>query len=190
MESTKTIDLENRIEDIEDELAEIEEDQEEIMDEALEAEKMGNDIDQDLEDEFDDLESERVELEGERKTLQGAVDEWDGSQFEITELTFGQVQRISDEVLEESFEIDMQRQDMTGAPKEGYYQIAILREAIQQEPPGAPSDPADLPTSIGEFLFERINAFNTVGDTEMGNSSLKEKMKEYKDSTQNSSTEE
>lgn len=189
MESTKTISLEDRVEEIEGELEEIEEDQEEIMQEALEAEKMGEDVDPDLEQDFDDLESERVELQGELESLQRAIDSWDGGEFEIQELTFGQVQRISDDVLEQSFEIDMRRQDMTGAPKEGYYQIAILREAIEEVPPGAPSDPADFPTAIGEWMFEKVNAFNTVGDTEMGNSSLKERMTEYEDSTQNSSTE-
>ena len=190
MESTKTIDLEDRIEDIDEELEEIEERQEEILKESIEAENQGEEVDDELEEEFDELEGDRVELEGERETLNTTVDGWDGGVFEIEELTFGQVQRISDEVLEESFEFNVQSQDMTGTPKEGYYQIEILRAAVVNTPPGAPSDPAEYPTTIGEYLFEKVNAFNTVGDTEMGNSSLEERKKEYKESMQNSSTEE
>lgn len=181
MESTKTLDLEERVEELEEELEEVSERQDEIVEESIEAEKMGNEVDEELEEEFDDLESDRLEFEGELNTLKRTVDAWDGGKFEIQELTFGQVQRISDEVLEESFDVDMQSQNMTGAPKEGYYQIAILREAILESPNGAPSDPADYPTAVGEYLFEKVNAFNTVGDTEMGNSSLEERMKEYKD---------
>lgn len=190
MESTKVIDLEERVEDINEELSEIEDRQEEIIEKSIEADENDEEFDDELEGEFDDLEGDRVELEGERETLNTAIDSWDGGVFGIEELTFGQVQRISDEVLEESFEFNVQSQDMTGTPKEGYYQIEILRAAVVDTPPEAPSDPAEYPTSIGEHLFEKVNAFNTVGDTEMGNSSLEERKKEFKESTQNSSTEE
>lgn len=190
MESTKTIDLADRVEEVTEELEEIEERQEEIIEKSIEAEENGESVDASLEQEFDELENERVELEGERQTLDTTVDSWGSGQFEVQELTFGQVQRISDEVLEESFEFNVQSQDMTGTPKEGYYQIEILRAAVVDTPAQAPDDPAEYPTTIGEYLFEKVNAFNTVGDTEMGNSSLAERKKEYRESTQNSSTEE
>lgn len=190
MESTKTIDLEERVEEIDEELEDIEERQEEIIQKSIDADENNEEFDDSLEEEFDDLEGDRVELEGEKQTLSTAIESWGGAIFGIEELTFGQVQRISDEVLEESFEFNVQSQDMTGTPKEGYYQIEILRAAVVDTPSRAPSDPAEYPTTIGEYLFEKVNAFNTVGDTEMGNSSLEERKKEFKESTQNSSTEE
>lgn len=190
MESTKTVRLEDRIEELEQEITDIEDRQEEIVRKSVEAEQRGEEIDSDLEDEFDELEADRVEKDGEMQTMERTVNNWGSGEFEIKEMTFGQVQKISDDVLDKSFDIDMQTQDMSGTPKEGYYQIAVLREAIEESPNSAPSDPADYPTTVGEYLFEKVNALNTVGDTEMGNSSLEDRMEKYKDSTQSSSTEE
>jgi hypothetical protein len=175
---TKTVNLQERVEEVENErLPEISERQEEIVSEAQDYEEGGDSIPASLEDEFDELESERVEISGEAKTLKRAIQDWEGAEFQLQELTFGQVQQISDDVMEQSFEVDVQSQNMTGAPKQGFYQIEVLRRSIASTPPEAPDDPAEYPTAIGEYLFERVNALNTVGDTDMGNSSLRERMK-------------
>lgn len=106
--------------------------------------------------------------------------------FGVRELTFGQLQRVSDDMMEESFEVDMEREDIEGTPRQGFYQTELLKEAIEHWPEGAPvkteygvdtPDPGDYPIPVGEWLFERVDAINTTGDTEMGNSSLKEAMK-------------
>jgi len=107
--------------------------------------------------------------------------------FTVRELTFGQLQAVSDDMMEESFEVDMQREDIEGTPKQGFYQIELLREAITRWPAGAPvqedqygneePSPGDYPIPVGEWLFEKVDALNTRGDTEMGNSSLEEAMK-------------
>jgi len=107
--------------------------------------------------------------------------------FTVKELTFGQLQGVSDDMMEQSFEVDMDRQDIEGTPKQGYYQIQLLKESIQRWPFNAPvstdnygnetPEPAEYPVPVGEWLFERVDALNTSGDTEMGNSSLEEAMK-------------
>lgn len=179
---TKTVNLQERVEEIENErLPEIAERQDEIVEEAQEYESNKETIPSGLESEFDELEAERVEISGEAKTLKRTIEDWDGAEFQLEELTFGQVQQISDDVMEQSFEVDMERQNMTGTPKQGFYQIEVLRQSIAATPPGAPDDPAEYPTSIGEFLFDRVNALNTVGDTDMGNSSLRERMQSSSD---------
>jgi chromosome segregation ATPase len=106
--------------------------------------------------------------------------------FGVRELTFGQLQRVSDDMMEESFEVDMQREDVEGTPRQGFYQTELLKEAIEHWPEEAPvkteyghdiPEPGEYPIPVGEWLFERVDAINTTGDTEMGNSSLKEAMK-------------
>lgn len=174
-----TVDLEERVEEIRnDRIPAIEERQEEVVAQARKVKEKDEDIPSDLEEDFDELEAERVELEGEANSLEEAMEEWGGSEFVVRELTFGDIQRISDDVMEQSFDVDVRRESVKGTPKQGYYQIATLRDAIEQSPTDAPNDPADYPMAVGEFLFERVNALNTVGDTEMGNSSLKERLKD------------
>lgn len=106
--------------------------------------------------------------------------------FKVRELTFGQLQRVSDDMMEESFEVDVQTEDIEGTPRQGFYQTELLKEAIESWPEGAPTtkefrveqpQPGDYPIPVAEWLFERVDAINTTGDTEMGNSSLKEAMK-------------
>lgn len=107
----------------------------------------------------------------------------DSCAFEVRELSFGQLQSVSDDMMEESFDVDMQRQDVEGTPHQGYYQIQLLKEAIVGWPDSAPTQtahgidtpsPGDYPIPVSEWLFERVDAINTTGNTEMGNSSLEE----------------
>lgn len=105
----------------------------------------------------------------------------------VKELTFGQLQRVSDDMMEESFEVDVQREEVEGTPRQGFYQTELLHEAIIDWPENAPvftdeykkdhPSPGDYPIPVSEWLFEKVDALNTTGDTEMGNSSLKEAMK-------------
>lgn len=179
MTITKTIDLAERVEEITKELEDISQEQGDIVEEAIEAESNGEDVPGEVEERFDELETDRVELEGKQSTFNRVLDEWGDGVFEISELSYGQVQSISDDVLEKSFDVDMASKSMKGSPKQGYYQIAILKQAIVESPDNAPKDPAEYPQLIGEYLFEKVNAFNTVGDTEMGNMSLEDRMKQH-----------
>jgi len=161
---------------------------------------------------WEDLEVEKTEISGERNkfketvvlwnndldpnSLRREVDDYDSeidSRYEdeescvvtVRELTFGQLQRVSDDMMDKSFEVDVENEDIEGTPRQGYYQTELLNEAIEDYPPGAPSveeygrqspNAGDYPIPVGEWLFERVDAINTTGDTEMGNSSLKEAM--------------
>ncbi len=110
----------------------------------------------------------------------------DSCVFVVEELTFGQIQSVSDEMMEESFEVDVEREKLDGTPQQGFYQIKLLQEAILQWPTHAPTvegsygaelpSPGDYPIPVGEWLFEKVDALNTRGDTSMGNSSLEEAM--------------
>lgn len=208
---THTLDLVDRVEEIETRLDEIEDEKKEVMAEAQEfKDEEGRDADlpDDLEHRWEDLETEAVELNGEHRKVIETVVDWETDidiaesdedeiheafgdvetcKFIVKELTFGQLQGVSDDMMEASFEVDVERQDIEGTPKQGFYQIELLRESIQHQPEGAPTwedeygnyhpEPAEYPVPVGEWLFEKVDALNTTGDTEMGNSSLEEAMR-------------
>ena len=202
--ATHTLRLTDRIDEIQERLEEIEEEKARLEDLAREAREEDGTIPNDVEDDWDDLDAEETELRGELKKFQMVKEEWgerptndDGDptgdyvcEWTVRELSFGQLQAVSDDMMEESFEVDVERGNVEGTPKQGYYQIELLREAIEEQPPGAPTRkkqtstqttekpaPADYPFQLGEWLFEKVDALNTTGDTDMGNSSLEEALK-------------
>jgi len=127
--------------------------------------------------------AESIEDVGEDELIEIYGDVTD-SVVSVKELTFGQLQRVSDDMMEESFEVDVEREDIEGTPRQGFYQTELLQEAIEAWPSGAPTmpgdynetlaSPGDYPIPVGEWLFEKVDALNTTGDTEMGNSSLED----------------
>ena len=167
---------------------------------------------EEFESRWENLEAEKTELSGEKNKFKETVVLWnneldpnelrretddyqaeideryadeDSCVITVRELTFGQLQRVSDDMMEESFNVDIENEDIDGTPRQGFYQTELLNEAIEDWPPGAPSREeygrespvaGDYPIPVGEWLFERVDAINTTGDTEMGNSSLKEEM--------------
>lgn len=208
--------INNRLDEIEDEKEEVKADVREALSNSNADVPEELDDWDDFEEEFDDLDAEQIELTGERRKFWKTVVHWetdtdavelreqiddddeywdkitseyaqvDNCSFEVRELTFGQLQRVSDDMMDESFEVDVQRQDVEGTPRQGFYQIELLREAIIDWPDAAPENeehgvskpaPAEYPIPVGDWLFERVDAINTTGDTEMGNSSLSEAMK-------------
>lgn len=210
-----TLDLKTRVEQIDDRLEEIDEEKERIEDVAegkMEQEDL-EDPPEDLADEWGELDDEETSLRGERWKFIETVVVWSGensvtnqnieeksedellemygdvddSVIRVKELTFGQLQRVSDDMMEESFDVDVEQESIEGTPRQGYYQTELLHEAIIEWPTNAPTftdeyqtdhpQPGDYPIPVGEWLFEKVDALNTTGDTEMGNSSLGEALK-------------
>lgn len=176
-----TIDLEAVAQDLREKAERKADRREEIKDDA-------QDVDRDEEAErFESLEEEFAEVTGELEDARGkataieeSLEEWDGSEFTCRELSFGQVNRIQDEVSSKSFEVkqngDSER--VSGFPREGYYQIQVIQESVQQVPTGASTDPEEMHHLVGEVLFERIDERNTSGEEEMENFSLREELTE------------
>lgn len=183
-----TIDLEDEIAELRgDKLPAIEDAQEELIAQFEDEYGDYSEVPDEEEDAYDTLEEKRVDLKGTVQALERVVDEWDGSQFTITELSMGAVADVQDKVSEASFSFDHEEGEFEeGVPKQGYGMIETLRQAIVDQPDGAPTytdemgnrlpDPADYPHEVGMHLFEKVNAFNTVGETDLGNSSLRERM--------------
>lgn len=214
---TFTLDLTNRVEEINKRLSEIEEEIEELEDELFEKVQEQNvdsptelDVYSEFDDTFQDLQNERKSLVGEKRSFMDAVVHWetdidvtenppqeeveeafgdvDECVFQAEELSFGQVQAVQDDMVEKSFEMDMQRQDIDGTPKQGYMQIELLREAIVDWPEEAPSrtvdygnakepEPGDYPEDVSSWMFDKIDAFNTTQEENLENLSLEERMR-------------
>lgn len=207
---THTHDLTERVAEIEERLTEIDERQEEIKAEVtqeLDPDQDISDAPDHYHDEWEDLELEKTEIKGERRKFMDAVAHWetdldvtqnpdpetveehysdvDDCVFVTEELSYGQTQAVQDDMMEKSFELDVQEEDMEGTPKQGYMQVELLREAIVDWPEEAPTreqrrteepEPGDYPEQVSDWLFNRVDAFNTTQEAELGNTSLAEEM--------------
>lgn len=189
MANSTTIDVEEEAREIrEEKLPAVEEAQEELISELKEEYGDYSSVPAEEEAAFEKLEEKRVELEGRADVLERTVEEYNGGEYVIRELTTGALAAIQDEVSEASFEFDPETQQVEGGtPKSGYGMVETLSRSIVQQPDGAPTrtgpkgaeqpDPREYPHQLGLFLFDKVNAFNTVGEADMGNSSLRERMK-------------
>lgn len=187
--NTTTIDLEEEAREIRNEkLPAVTDAIQELLEEFEAEYGTYSEVPADEERAYEKLEDKRVELEGRASALERVVDEWGGSEIVIQELSTGALAEIQDSVAEKSFEFDPEAGEVRGGtPKSGFGMIETLRKSIVEQPDGAPVTvdsrtgeevpaPEDYPESVGMYLFEKVNSFNTVGDTEMGNSSLRERM--------------
>lgn len=132
----------------------------------------------------EDLDLNDLDQDEYRGEIEKRFKQVDESVITVRELTYGQVQRVRDDMMEESFNVDIQNEDIEGSPRSGFYQIELLKEAIIDWPEYAPvssrrgkvekPSPADYPVPVSEWVYEKVDNFNTIGEAEMGNSSLEE----------------
>lgn len=147
MAHTKTVDLEEEVRRYEAELKE-------LRQEAAE-------VDQDS-DEADGIESKYKRLKKRRDGLERALNEWGSGVFVVKELTYGEIMATKDRVQEESYDADPHTGEMQGVPKDGYYQVEVLRVSIKESPPNAPDDPGDFPFQVGSVLYDKVDEMNTA----------------------------
>lgn len=123
-----------------------------------------------------EFQSDRVELEAKIERFNEYVEEWESTRFVVRELTFGESQNLKDTVSSESFDVDVELQEIEGTPLQGLYQSELLKMAVEEMPSEAPDNPNDLPEMLGDWLMEKCESVNTVGDTEVGNLSLEDEI--------------
>lgn len=88
--STVTLDMQDRVDELQQTQSDLQDRREEIIEQAHDAEGRGDDI-QHLEDEFDRIEAELSQAHGQIEKFKTAINSWGGSQFTVSELTFGQL---------------------------------------------------------------------------------------------------
>lgn len=164
-------DLEDRIAELEEEVAELDDSQDDLLSEIDGQFESYAEVPSAFVDTWDELEEQRIEKSGKVKRLRDIIDEYGGSTWRIQELTAGDLARIQDATGVDLEDVDG-GQSQTGA---GAAMIEAVRASVRDSPPDAPDIP-DYSHHLVEELFEAINALNTVGELEMGNSSLREAM--------------
>lgn len=167
-----TVDLAEERERITEQLEEVNNERREVVEE-YNAYDDDSDVPSSLEQRWEELEAERVRHERREERFGEVIEELSSTEFVIRELSFGQVQAVQDIVSEQSFDVDIQSQSIDGTPLQGVYRSEFMQRAIVDSPDEI-EDPMDLPDVVGEWLWEKIDAFNTSGGETMGNMSLEE----------------
>ena len=126
------------------------------------------DIPDKMEERYKSLKDQAKNLRGEIETLEHYIEEYGGDEFTIRELSVGGVGKIQDDVAEAS-NANFQGE---GTPKGGYARNRTLEVALVDSPPRAP-EPSDMADTVGDWLFDCIDEFNTTGQVSLGNSSLR-----------------
>lgn len=128
---------------------------------------------QSLNAEVTQLEDTLTRIRGYTNILERAIDEYDGTEFTVRELT-GQESRI----VKAEAQTRMERLDLEPEHADDITEIEFLKRAIESTPAGAPS-PEEIhgvPNNLFDWLLRNANNLNSVGEFDMGNSSLRERM--------------
>lgn len=120
-----------------------------------------------VETSYQALDEYRKEIETDLETIRSRIDEWDGSHFTASQLTWADRNHVDDLVAAETIRDGL---DDTRA-KQGAYKMKFVSVALDKKPPGCP-DPGGLPPCIGDYLFDRIDAFCSRGETNLSTSSV------------------
>lgn len=179
----RTLDITEERDDLAESIEDIEERRDDLLDEAMEIDPPEDQDEQErfdtIEEEVDALESTLPMIRGYRKILDRAIDEWDGTEVVIRELSGAQSRAIATEA--------QQKADQAGVDyTDDFHETLLLQKAVVSTPPGAP-DPdmiGDLPNRLFDWLLQRANAINSVGEFSMGNSSLRRRMAERREETE------
>ena len=166
--------LEDEIPKLEKELEGVKEERGEVKRKAKEVDDQDSKRFKQFKRRWKEIEAERVEIQSKISRFQDLVDEWDDTEFRVRELRFGEVQNIKDVVSSESFDVDVELREIEGTPLQGLYQSQLLEYSVVSMPDDAPDDPNDLPEVLGDWLLEKAESINSLGEDELGNMSLEE----------------
>lgn len=169
---TATVDLNDRVEEIDEAIADLEE---RLADIEAEAEGLDREEDSADAERFDELQADyaeakqrRQELEHARETLRECVREWNGSEFQIREFSWGRQAQRNDLVAGDMLQSEYDDPEANA----GALKIRTVQVGVVSTPPDAPSNPREWPPVVGEYLYQRIDALNTVGEAILDDFSL------------------
>lgn len=173
---TRTLDIEDEAEELEGHLNELRAEENRLIDEALALDESEDAEDQErfaaVEEQVEQLDAMITITEGYLEVLTRASEEWDGSEIVIRELTGAETRSIATQARKRAEKAGVENYD------ENFHETLMLQNAVESTPPGCP-DPekiGDLPDRLFDWLVNRANTLNTVGEFSVGNSSLREKM--------------
>jgi hypothetical protein len=186
---TRTLDLEDEVDVVENNVEELEEQIDERVERALDVDPPEDDEEaallDSLEEEVAELDATLVGTRGYEEALTRAINQWDGSEIVLRELSGAETRAIKARAQQKADEAGVDYTD-------DFHETEFLKKAVESTPPGAPepSEIGDLPDRLFDWLLTRANMLNSVGEFNMGNSSLRERMIEKKETrVENSNTE-
>lgn len=169
----ETIDLAARADEIRNEMLP------ELAEKVKEAEEQAEDEDADDPDPTsDELRDVRDRLEGQAKACERVVDALDGDgAFVIQELMTAETAKLTDDVSEQSIDVDYEREVVSGAPKQGYHKVRTLELAVIDAPEEMDARPdrdlgreiycvGKLPDLVSDYLYEAVVALNDAGEVD------------------------
>lgn len=121
-------------------------------------------------DEYEELDIQFKALNVQKEKLEDSIDRMGGSEFEIQELSFGELMMVRDEVMAVSDE---------GSPREGLYQVKVLEQAVVSSPAECPDAPENWQPAVAEYVYDEVDAMNSgVSEENLGQYSLADAMEE------------
>jgi predicted nucleic acid-binding Zn-ribbon protein len=159
---TETLDMREAVDEFDEKISQLEQEAQELRDE------LDGETDPQETDEGMRIQSEYGTAKNRYEALSDYVRKWNGSEFVVQKLTFGQTMNIQDEVNKRS-QMDIDMSQANGFMREGFYKVATVREAVVNSPEGSPSDPANYPMQIGLWLYDKIDEINTASEVDLGN---------------------
>lgn len=132
----------------------------------------------------DELEAVRDRLQGQAGACERVIGALDGDGgFVIQELMTAETALLTDDVSERSIDVDYEREEVSGAPKQGYHKVRTLELAVVDAPSGMDAQHdrelgrdvyrvGKLPDLVSDYLYEAVVSLNDTGDvSEVGNCS-------------------
>lgn len=166
----KEVDMYDWVGRYQEQAEEYAESQEEIVEEIEANYDSWHDVPDALEESWERLEEQRIDAQGKADRIGQAIEDWGGSIFRLSEMTAGNLAQIQDAT---GMQVDSAGEISQGRGGVGAAMVEAVRLGVEKAPPEAP-DVTEYPWQVVEALFEAIEAINTTGDIEMGNSSLRE----------------
>lgn len=191
-----TVSLRNLESDLESDLEDAEERYERALDAAEEAKEREAEA-SDTDDSAPDPEAAREavekassrarrahrdvkELEGSLALVRSKIQDWGGAEFIIKRLGWPETLGARDEVSRASYSRDENTGQARGMFRTGMYEAKVTAMAVVSGPPDSPPtvEHEDVPPVIGNWLWERVDEFNTAGEVGLSDFSLEEALEE------------
>lgn len=167
-----TIDLSDGTEEIAEEIEQLDDDIEHLKQTVKEEYDSHLDVPQKVQDRWQQLQEKRKNLIGQQNKISEAIEDWGGSEITITELTGQQLAAVQDQINRGA----SQREGLKGQSMNGARVVGFLQESVVNSPSNAPNDPGEWPWMVMLYVFEKVDNFNTVGETDFQQTTLKDAM--------------
>lgn len=123
----------------------------------------------------EELRDLRDRLAGQADAMQRVVDALGDGRFTIQELMTAETSLLQDDVAERAIDVDYDRQQVSGTPKEGYHRVRTLQLSLVEAPDRMDAQMdrdlgrevyqvGKLPDLVSDYLYQCVTSLNESGD--------------------------